>query len=86
VARPESSKGVGDQQGLPARPSKTQGVPPSREDVSLFYSRGFGPLDTDGKKSPLVNVFLPVRKRGVRPICSAQRTCARSNSGISLLL
>jgi hypothetical protein len=38
----------------------------SAHDVgSLFYFRDFGPLDSDAKKSPLVNVFMPVRKRGV---------------------
>jgi hypothetical protein len=31
----------------------------------LFYFREFGPLDPDAKKSPVVNVFMPVRKRGV---------------------
>src|SRR5262249_33200405 len=36
-----------------------------REDGSLFYFRDFGPLDSDAKKSPLVNVFLPARTRGV---------------------
>ncbi len=37
----------------------------AREDGSLFYFRSFGLLDSDAKKSPVVNVFLPVRKRGV---------------------
>jgi hypothetical protein len=32
---------------------------------SLLYFLDFGPLDSDVKKSRLVNVFLPVRKRGV---------------------
>jgi hypothetical protein len=32
---------------------------------SLFYFRDFGTLDSDSKKSPVVNVFTPVRKRGV---------------------
>jgi hypothetical protein len=36
-----------------------------REDGSLFYFRDFSPLDSDAKKSPVVNVFLPARKRGV---------------------
>jgi hypothetical protein len=36
-----------------------------REDGSLFYFRDFGPLDSDAKKSPLVSVFLPARKRGM---------------------
>lgn len=36
-----------------------------REDGSLFYFRNFGPLDSDRKKSPLVNVFLPAQKRGL---------------------
>jgi hypothetical protein len=31
---------------------------------SLFHFREFGPLDPDPKKSPVANVFLPVRKRG----------------------
>ena len=35
------------------------------EDGVLFYFRDFGPLDSDAKKSPVVNVLLPVRKRGV---------------------
>src|SRR5215471_6924052 len=42
---------------------------PSVESVhdagSLFYFRDFGPFDSDAKKSPVVNVFVPVRKRGV---------------------
>ena len=46
--------------GLPEQP--VEGV---REDGSLFYFRAFGTLDSDAKKSPVVNVFLPVRKRGV---------------------
>jgi hypothetical protein len=36
-----------------------------RESGSLFYFRSFGPLDSNAKKSPVVNVYLPVRKRGV---------------------
>lgn len=32
---------------------------------SLFYFRDFGRLDSDAKKSPVVNVFLPVQKHGV---------------------
>ena len=32
---------------------------------SLFHFRNLGPLDSDVKKSPLVDVFMPVRKRGV---------------------
>jgi hypothetical protein len=31
----------------------------------LFYFRDFGPLEPDAKKSPLVSVFVPVRKWGV---------------------
>lgn len=30
----------------------------------MFYFREFGPLDSDTKKSPLVTVFTPMRKRG----------------------
>jgi hypothetical protein len=37
----------------------------ARDAGSLFYFRDFGPLDSDAKKSPLVNVFMPVQKRGV---------------------
>jgi hypothetical protein len=36
-----------------------------RDDGSVFYFRDFGSLDSAAKKSPVVNVFLPVRKRGV---------------------
>ena len=32
---------------------------------SLFYFREFGPLHSDIGKSPLVNVFMPVRRRAV---------------------
>ena len=46
--------------GLPEHP-----VESLREDGSLFYFRDLGPLDADAEKSPVVNVFLPVRKRGV---------------------
>src|SRR5262245_21245947 len=45
---------------LPEKPVET-----TRDAGSLFYFRDFGPLDSDVKKSPLVNVFLPVRKRAV---------------------
>jgi hypothetical protein len=45
---------------LPEKP-----VESVRDDSSVFYFREFGSLDSDTKKSPLVNVFLPVRKRGV---------------------
>lgn len=45
---------------LPEKP-----VESPRTDGILFYFRGFGLLDSDPKKSPLVNVFLPTRKRGV---------------------
>jgi hypothetical protein len=45
---------------LPAQP-----VERAHLDGSLFYFRDFGALDSDAKKSPLVNVLLPVRKRGV---------------------
>ena len=40
-----------------------------REDGVLFFFRDFGPLNDDDKKSPLVNVFLPLRKRGVLLTC-----------------
>jgi hypothetical protein len=46
--------------GLPERP-----VESLREDGSLFFFCDLGSLDSDAKKSPVVNVFLPVRKRGV---------------------
>lgn len=36
-----------------------------RVDGSLFYFPDFGPIDSDVKKSPIVNVFLPKQKRGV---------------------
>jgi hypothetical protein len=42
-----------------------QPVESTHDAGSLFYFRGFGPLDSDAKKSPLVKVFRPVRKRGV---------------------
>jgi hypothetical protein len=42
-----------------------QPVESTRDAGSLFYFRDFGPLDSDANKSPVVNVFLPVRKRGV---------------------
>ncbi|MFT3883796.1 MAG: hypothetical protein QM703_29715 [Gemmatales bacterium] len=42
-----------------------QPVESAREDGSLFYFPDFGPLESDAKKSPVVNVFLPVLKRGV---------------------
>lgn len=45
---------------LPVKPVES----PCTEGM-LFYFQGFGPLDSDHKKSPLVNVFLPTRKRGV---------------------
>lgn len=32
---------------------------------SLFCFREVGPLDSDAKKSPLVNVFMPARRRAV---------------------
>lgn len=31
----------------------------------LFYFRDLGPLEAEATKSPLVNIFIPVRKRGV---------------------
>jgi hypothetical protein len=42
-----------------------QPVESVRQDGSLFYFRSFGPLDPDAKTSPVVNVFLPLRKRYV---------------------
>lgn len=45
---------------LPEQPLET-----TREGGSLFHFRDFGPLDADAKKSPLVSVFLPVKKCGV---------------------
>ncbi|CAN5486818.1 hypothetical protein BH11PLA2_BH11PLA2_34320 [soil metagenome] len=35
------------------------------EEGVLFYFPSSGPLEKDAKQSPLVSVFLPVRKRGV---------------------
>lgn len=40
-------------------------VESERPDGCVFYFRDFGPLDDDAKKSPVVNVFIPVRTRGV---------------------
>lgn len=45
---------------LPAQPLES-----TRNVGSLFYFRDFGPLDSDAKKTPTVNVFLPTRKCGV---------------------
>jgi hypothetical protein len=45
---------------LPEQPVESQ-----RDAGALFYFRDFGSLDSDAKKAPLVNVFLPMRKRGV---------------------
>lgn len=42
-----------------------QPVESVRADGSLFYFSDFGLLNSDAKKSPVVNVFLPVRKCGV---------------------
>jgi hypothetical protein len=42
-----------------------QSVESTRDAASVFYFRDFGPLDPDAKKSPVVNVFLPVVKRRV---------------------
>src|SRR5437764_700114 len=42
-----------------------QPVESLHEAGSVFYFRDFRPLESDAKKAPLVNVFLPVRKRGV---------------------
>jgi hypothetical protein len=36
-----------------------------RDGGTLFYFRDLGPLEPEAKKSPLVNVFIPVRKCGV---------------------
>lgn len=45
---------------LPELPVET-----SRDGGSTFYFRDFRPLETDANKSPIVNVFLPLRKHGV---------------------
>ncbi len=45
---------------------RTLPVPPVehiRDDGSLFHFQEFGALDSDARKSPIVNVFLPIRKR-----------------------
>jgi hypothetical protein len=42
-----------------------QPVESARPGGSLFYFRDAGPLESDAKKSPLVNVFLPVLKRDI---------------------
>ncbi len=42
-----------------------QVVETTREGGSLFHFGGFGPRHSEAKQSPLVNVFLPVKKRGV---------------------
>jgi hypothetical protein len=42
-----------------------QPVESPRESGALFYFRDFGPIEKDTKESPLVSVFLPVRKRVV---------------------
>ena len=36
-----------------------------RDGGSLFYFRSLGALDSDAEKAPVVNVFMPVQKRGV---------------------
>lgn len=45
---------------LPERPVETV-----RGNGSLFYFHDFGSLESDAKKSPVVNVILPVRKHGI---------------------
>jgi hypothetical protein len=40
-------------------------VESAKDTGSLFYFREFGPLFPDAKKSPLVSVIMPERKRGV---------------------
>ena len=45
---------------LPENPVET-----TRSGGSLFCFRDFGPLESEARKSPVANVFLPVRKRGV---------------------
>jgi hypothetical protein len=42
-----------------------QPVESAHDAGALFYFRQFGPVDADVKKSPLVNVFMPVRRRRV---------------------
>jgi len=42
-----------------------QPVESAHHESSQFYFREFGQLDSDVKKSPIVNVFKPARKRGV---------------------
>jgi hypothetical protein len=47
------------------RSLREQPVESTRDAGSLFYFRDVGPLDSDAKMSPVVNVFLPARKRAV---------------------
>ena len=59
---------VGDESNLVTDWFRTLPEPPTespRKHGVLFCFRQFGPLTADSKTSPLVNVFLPVRKRGV---------------------
>lgn len=42
-----------------------QPVESAHNEGLLFYFRQFGALDPGVKKSPVVNVFMPARKRGV---------------------
>jgi hypothetical protein len=59
---------VGDEGDLVIDWFRSLPQPPSespRDNGVLLYFRQFGPLSEDPKQSPLVNVFLPIRKRGV---------------------
>jgi hypothetical protein len=56
----EASTVLGWFRSLPEQP-----VESTRDAGSLFYFREFSLAESDPKKAPLVNVFLPVRKRGV---------------------
>jgi hypothetical protein len=47
------------------RSCEEESVETPHEAGRLFFFRQFGSLESDASKSPLVNVFLPVRKRGV---------------------
>jgi hypothetical protein len=42
-----------------------QPVESSREQGSMFHFRQFGPLNSDAKKSPVVSILLPMRRRRV---------------------
>jgi hypothetical protein len=47
------------------RSLQEQPVETTHNGGSLFYFRQFGPLDSDATRSPVVNVFVPARRRGV---------------------